>query len=110
MSKLQPYMNDIRQICSRHGVRRLYAFGSVLTENFDRDSDIDLLVEFEPMEPTTYTENYFDLKYSLQRLLGRPIDLLEDIAVKNPYFRSAIDAQKNLVYGHLGEVMAVRHP
>ena len=93
-------MNDIRQICSRHGVRRLYAFGSVLTENFDTDSDIDLLVEFEPMSPSTYTDNYFELKTSLQEIFNRPIDLLEENAITNPYFRSSLDAQKSLVYGH----------
>jgi len=94
-----PHIEEVKSLCSKHRVRHLYAFGSVLTERFDAESDIDLLVEFEGMEPSDYADNYFDLKFSLQNLFNRPVDLIEEKAIKNPYFRKSIESRKRLVYG-----------
>jgi predicted nucleotidyltransferase len=74
-------------------------FGSALTENFKRSSDIDLLVDFSGVELYDYADNYFDLKSSLEKLFKRQVDLLEDKAVKNPYLRKSIDSTKILIYG-----------
>ena len=62
-------------------------FGSVLTEKFNNDSDIDLVVNFEPIDVSLYADNYYDFKFSLQDILNRPVDLLEEKAIKNPYFK-----------------------
>ncbi|MEI9810450.1 MAG: nucleotidyltransferase domain-containing protein [Bacteroidota bacterium] len=67
---------------------------------FDQDSDIDLIVNFEPIDVSLYADNYFDFKFSLQTVLNRPIDLLEEKAIKNPYFRQSINRQRQLIYGH----------
>lgn len=99
MEKLLQHLKDISKLCESHGVKRLYAFGSVLTNDFNTDSDIDLIVEFSNIRLDDYADNYFDFKFSLQDLLKRPIDLLEEKAIKNPYFKSAINLQKKLVYG-----------
>lgn len=100
MSILDQYSSKINQLCASHSVRRLYAFGSVLTEKFNKDSDIDLIVDFEPIDVANYADNYFDLKFSLQDILNRSVDLLEEKAIKNPYFKQAISANSKLVYGH----------
>lgn len=100
MKRLELYSSDIIKLCETHKVKSLYAFGSVLTDNFNKESDIDLIVDFEDIEIEEYADNYFDLKFSLQKILERPIDLLEERAIKNPYFRSSIDQQRKLVYGH----------
>ncbi len=100
MNILDKYKNDINQLCSNHKVSQLYAFGSVLTNNFTNESDIDLLVNFEPIDISQYADNYFDFKFSLQKILNRPIDLLEDKAIKNPYFRQSINEKRQLIYGH----------
>ena len=63
-------------------------------------SDIDLIVDFDPIDVVNYADNYFDLKFSLQDILHRPIDLLEEKALKNPYFKQAINQNRKLVYGH----------
>jgi predicted nucleotidyltransferase len=55
-----------------------------LTSRFSSDSDIDLIVDFENIALEDYADNYFDLKYSLQTLLQKPVDLLEEKAIKNP--------------------------
>jgi uncharacterized protein len=81
-------------------VKKLYAFGSVLTDKFDDNSDIDLIVDFEPMDVESYADNYFDLKFSLQDIFKRSIDLLEEKAIKNPFFLQAISKHRKLVYEH----------
>ena len=78
----------------------LYAFGSILTEAFNDASDIDLIVDFEPIDLLLYVDNYYDLKYSLQDVLQRPVDLLEEKAIKNPYFQQVVNNKKQLVYKH----------
>lgn len=99
MQNLQPYKPAITKLCENHKVKKLYAFGSVLNKNFNADSDIDLIVEFDKIEVENYADNYFDFKFSLQDVLKRPIDLLEEQAIKNPYFRKTIDANRQLIYG-----------
>lgn len=100
MSYFQKYAESIRSLCATHKVRKLYAFGSVLTSKFGNNSDVDLLVEFEPIPVTDYADNYFDFKFSLQEILKRPIDLLEDAAISNPFFREAIAQNRQLIYEH----------
>jgi len=70
-----------------------------LTSRFSSDSDIDLIVDFENIALEDYADNYFDLKYSLQTLLQKPVDLLEEKAIKNPFFREKITQQKKIIYG-----------
>lgn len=78
---------------------RLIVFGSILTENFKKPSDIDLIVDFSGVELYDYADNYFDLKKSLESIFNRRVDLLEDKALKNPYLRQSIDSSKQLIYG-----------
>jgi len=97
---LDEHINDIKKLCSEHKVKQLFAFGSVLTEKFNKDSDVDLVVDFEPIDVLSYADNYFDFKFSLQEVLNRLVDLLEEKAIKNAYFRQAINLQKRLIYGY----------
>lgn len=98
MNTLTAYKNEINVLCESHRVKNLYAFGSVLTSNFNINSDIDLIVDFNDLDFKDYADNYFDLKFSLQNILNRREDLLELHAVKNPYFKQALDKTKVLVY------------
>ena len=100
MTILEEHISDINKLCLRYKVRHLFAFGSILTEKFNKDSDIDLVVDFEPIDVSLYADNYYDLKFSLQEILKRPVDLLEEKAIKNPYFRQAINQQRHLIYGY----------
>lgn len=99
MLNLQIYKPEITKLCETHKVNKLYAFGSVLNESFQTDSDIDLIVEFKNIELENYADNYFDFKFSLQDILKRRVDLLEDKAIKNPYFRKTVNEKRQLVYG-----------
>ncbi|MBD0350203.1 MAG: nucleotidyltransferase domain-containing protein [Flavisolibacter sp.] len=100
MSLIDQYTTDIQRLCAQHKVRRLYAFGSVLTDRFGSDSDVDLIVDFEPLDIGQYADNYFNLKFALEDTLHRPIDLLEEKTIRNPYFKQAIEHQRQLIYGH----------
>ena len=95
---LENYINQINILCKNYKVRQLYAFGSVLDDSFSNESDIDLFVDFQPAEPFIYAENYFDLKFSLEELLKRPIDLLEQKAIQNKYLLQSINKSKKLIY------------
>jgi predicted nucleotidyltransferase len=98
MNTLSAYKNEINTLCANHKVRSLYAFGSVLTPNFNTNSDIDLIVDFKEIDVKDYADNYFDFKFSLQDIFNRPVDLLEEQAIKNPYFKEELNKKKVIVY------------
>jgi predicted nucleotidyltransferase len=98
MNKLYAYKKEINALCANHKVRTLYAFGSVLTPNFNTNSDIDLIVDFKEIDVKDYADNYFDFKFSLQDIFNCPVDLLEEQAIKNPYFKEALNKKKVLFY------------
>lgn len=98
MNLLESHKLAIHALCKNHKVLHLYAFGSILTDQFDSSSDIDLIVEFRTINVEDYADNYFDLKFSLQDILKRPIDLLEEKAIRNPYFKEIISQQRRLIY------------
>ena len=100
MEELDKYKTMIISLCEKHKVKSLYAFGSVLTEKFNKESDIDFVVNFDNLPLEDYADNYFDLKFSLEDIFNRPVDLLEEKALRNPYFISNMNQQKQLVYGH----------
>ena len=78
MNLIQNNINDIMNLCKTHKVKSLYAFGSVLTDKFNSESDIDLIVDFENLDILDYGDNYYELKFSLENILKRSIDLLEE--------------------------------
>jgi len=85
--------------CLKHNVQRLYLFGSSLSDKFDSStSDIDFLVEFKRMTPVEYADCYFGLLEELQQIIGSQVDLVELIAIRNPYFLRAIEQKKVLIY------------
>jgi uncharacterized protein len=98
MQQLPLYSEALKHLCQQYRVRRLMVFGSVLTDAFRPDSDVDLVAEFEPMPLEDYADNYFRFKFALEALLGHPVDLLEAQAVRNPYFRQQLEATQQLLY------------
>ena len=99
MSIIERNIEGIKRICSQHAVSQLSVFGSVLTEKFNDNSDIDFLVTFKAMPVENYADNYLQLQAALQALLGREIDLVEDKAIRNPVFRNHVDRTKVQIYG-----------
>lgn len=99
MKLLKQNIDDIARLCRIHKVSKLFAFGSVLRDSFNDESDIDLIVDFDQATIEDYADNYFNFKQELESILNRPVDLLEEQAIRNPYFRKAIDKEKQLIYG-----------
>ncbi|MDR3252756.1 MAG: nucleotidyltransferase domain-containing protein [Tannerella sp.] len=92
------HINQITDLCRKYNVRRLFAFGSVLTDRFNEQSDVDLIVDFDKKAINDHFLNYFDFKYSLEDALGRKVDLLEDQPIRNSYLRKNIEQTKTLIY------------
>ena len=99
MNIIDKNIDQIRDLCDKHKVARLFVFGSVLSDKFRKSSDIDLIVDFQDIDLYEYADNYFDLKFALQKILKKNVDLLEDKAISNPYLRKSIDSSKLLLYG-----------
>jgi len=99
MNLIESNLEKIRQLCVKHKVHQLFAFGSVLKDSFNKDSDIDLVVDFDKIELLEYADNYFDLKEQLESIFNRPVDLLEEKAIQNPFLKKQIDLEKQLIYG-----------
>jgi len=95
---LDRYKNEIYKLCFQNKVKTLYVFGSVLTNQFTTKSDIDLVVDIDSLDPFDYADSYFNLKFALQDLFKRNIDLLENKAIKNQYIRESIEQSKTLIY------------
>jgi len=98
MNIIEKNIDSLVSLCKQHKVKELYIFGSILTSKFNKDSDIDMLVQFDKVDILEYADNYFDFKEKLEKLLGREIDLLENQAIRNPIFRKILDRDKKLVY------------
>jgi predicted nucleotidyltransferase len=79
---LDNYRNSLPPLCRKYHVDKLYAFGSVLTDRFGPDSDVDLIAHFD--------------RPAVEDLFSRPVDLLADQPVSNPVFRQRPEAERLL--------------
>ena len=90
---------EVAELCARFKVRRLDLFGSATGPQFDvLRSDLDFLVEFEPLPVGQYADAYFGLREGLAELFGRQVDLIVSSAVANPYLRDSIERTRALLY------------
>jgi uncharacterized protein len=98
MKLIDEHHDAFFEICKSHNVKELYLFGSAVTESFGNSSDIDMLIRFSDINISEYFDNYMDFKEKLENLFNRPVDLVEDCAVRNPIFRRVLERNKQLVY------------
>ena len=106
MELINKYRKELEKACSTFKVEELYAFGSILTDKFKSDSDIDFIVSILSSDPIEYAENYFELKFELERIFKRKIDLLEQKSIRNKTFENLVNHQKMLVYARRNQDMA----
>ena len=85
-------------ICERQHVQSLFAFGSVCSDRFNETSDIDLLISFKPLDFGDYADNYFQTAEMFEKIFNRPVDLVTDKSLKNPYFIKSVNQTKELLY------------
>jgi len=92
-------MDQVEVLCRRHHVLRLEVFGSVADGTFrPGSSDLDFLVEFEPLSPGEHYEAFFGLWEGLHALFRRKVDLVEAHVMRNPYFIRRVNESRKLVY------------
>jgi hypothetical protein len=91
---------ELIALCRRYDVARLEVFGSAARgTDFDpARSDADFLVEFKPDSQLPPLEQYFGLARALEELLGRPVDLVQPRAIKNPFMLAGINRSREVVY------------
>lgn len=101
MRLIELNLSLIIDLCRKYKVKTLSVFGSILTDRFSPDSDVDLLVDFHPIdhEKEDYVSNYFGLRDALEELFGRRVDLIESKGLHNKYFLSEINRTKRTIYG-----------
>lgn len=101
MKLISANIKKIIELCLRHKVKSMDVFGSILTDRFGPMSDIDLLVDFEKINPDEfdYVTNYFDLRDALETLLGHKVDLIEKQGLRNKYLIDNINRTKQVIYG-----------
>jgi uncharacterized protein len=98
MKLIDTHRDSLIKLCDQHKVKELYLFGSILTERFQDSSDIDMLIQFYQVDLLDYFENFMDFKEQLEQLFNRPVDLVENQAIRNPIFRKVVDREKQLIY------------
>ncbi len=91
---------ELADICRKYRVKTLEVFGSAATEQFDPNrSDVDLLLEFDDESLNGYFDRYFGLKEALEKLFGRPVDLVTVKSIRNRFFLAAISQNRVPLYG-----------
>lgn len=100
MNLIELNIDRIVTLCKKYKVAQLFVFGSILTPHFNKESDIDFIVNFNKAQIKDYFGNFFDLKYALENVLGREVDLLEEQAIRNRYLKENIEQTKALIYDY----------
>ena len=97
---LLPHLPLIISLFEKHKIKDAYLFGSALTDSFGEKSDVDFLVNFnDDLEPLEKGELMWSLRFSLEDSLNRPIDLITESSLKNPYFIEELNETKQKIYG-----------
>ena len=93
------HRDAVAEICRRFHVARLDVFGSAAASGFDEQrSDLDFLVELGSVPAAERFDTFFGLQRALAELFGRPVDLVEAGASRNPYFIRRLNQSRRLVY------------
>ena len=96
---VEEQQDEIAAACREYGIERLFVFGSALRDDFrPGDSDIDLLIEFGPIDVTKKFHAYLDAREAFRRIFQADVDLVMQGAVKNKVIAREIDRTKKLIY------------
>jgi predicted nucleotidyltransferase len=100
VAELKERIADVAQLCRSFHVQELHLFGSSTSaSNVSEVGDLDFLVRFDDMPPILYSNSYFGLAEGLSELFGCRVDLVEEKAIRNPFFRESVESAKERIYG-----------
>jgi predicted nucleotidyltransferase len=97
LPKIQIDEDIVISLAKKYGIRKISLFGSALRADFNRESDLDFLVEFEK-ERSYSLFDLFSIREDFSRALGRKVDLVEKAGLRNPYRKKAIIDSARLIY------------
>src|ERR671913_1559472 len=96
---IEQHRDAIRALCQRYDVRRLDLFGSAATGAFDAEtSDLDFVATFTDTRSPGYADRYLGFAEALETLFGRPVDVITERSIRNPYFRQAVEESRQPIY------------
>ena len=91
--------DELAALCRQFNVERLDLFGSAADGSFQpAASDLDFIVQFSPPLRGSRLDRYLDFAEALERLFQRPVDLLTEKSIRNPYFRRRVEETRQAVY------------
>lgn len=99
-SIIEQNKKEILKVCKEFHVEKLYTIGSVNTDRFNEESDVDLIVSFnmEDISIEEYADNYFGMQFKLEEILKREVDLITERSIKNPYFLQEVLKTRILLF------------
>ena len=96
---IEQQRDAIRALCQQYGVRHLDLFGSAAPVAFDAaTSDLDFVATFADTRSPGYADRYLGFAEALETLFGRPVDVITERSIRNPYFRQAVEASRQPIY------------
>ncbi|MEO8885175.1 MAG: nucleotidyltransferase domain-containing protein [Mucilaginibacter sp.] len=96
---IQTHLPSITKVFKENKIKSAYAFGSVIGNNFNEESDIDLLINFEEgIESVEKGRIWWNIHDTLRDIFNREVDLLVETSLKNPYLIEDINEKKQLIY------------
>ena len=98
MMNIKNYEDKIREICNKLHIKKLALFGSAVTDEFGSKSDIDILVEFGIQKNGNLFDTYFTLKEELGKIFNKPVDIVVERSIRNPFLKKVINSEKKTVY------------
>lgn len=103
MHLIERNLQDILELCKKYRVKRLYVFGSILTDRFNENSDVDFSVDFDResinADNLDWADLFFGFMEGLQNILKRKVDIVFEDFINNQYFRNELDSTKQIIYG-----------
>lgn len=103
MKLIELNLHKIVELCQKYRVKKLYVFGSILTNRFNKESDVDFSVDFDKSkieaENLDWADLFFDFIHELESVLNRKVDMVFDNHISNECFKSELNRTKQLIYG-----------
>ncbi|SMO61696.1 nucleotidyltransferase family protein [Gracilimonas mengyeensis] len=92
------HSEQLKQLCKKYNVEKLYLFGSAITNDFTEDSDLDFMVKFKRQGFEGAFDQFIGFKQELEQIYGRPVDLYHFKKFRNSIFQQEVEQTKELLY------------
>lgn len=100
MKIIEMNIDKIIALCKKYKVAKLWVFGSILTPRFNDESDVDFLVDFDEqkIDLLDYADNFFNFIHEIEAIVGRKVDMVVNMSIRNRFFRAEVDETRKLLW------------